>query len=86
MRTYRNTSPEYRNQLRILWTSDGYTPHAFAAHPRVPKNVIEDVQRAMLQMDMDPKGKALLKSIRLKGIESGEDYEWDDVRALNIES
>ncbi len=86
MRTYRNTSPEYRNQLRILWTSDGYTPHAFAAHPRVPKNVVEDVQRAMLQMDMDPRGKALLKSIRLKGIESGEDYEWDDVRALNIES
>ena len=86
MRTYKNTSPEYRNELRILWTSDGYTPHAFAAHPRVPKNVVEDVQRVMLEMDMDPKGKALLKSIRLKGIETGDDYEWDDVRALNIES
>ena len=40
----------------------------------------------MLGMDRDPKGKALLKSIRLKGIESGEDYEWDDVRALKIKS
>lgn len=86
MRTYRNTSPEYRNQLRILWTSDGYTPHAFAAHPRIPKHVVDEVQRVMLEMDSDPKGKALLKSIRLKGIEAGEDYEWDDVRALNIES
>ena len=86
MRTYRNTSPEYRNELRILWTSDGYTPHAFAALSRVPKNVVEDVQRVMLGMDRDPKGKALLKSIRLKGIESGEDYEWDDVRALKIKS
>ena len=86
MRTYRNTAPEYRNELRILWTSDGYTPHAFAALPRVPKNVVDDVQRVMLEMDRDPKGKALLKSIRLKGIESGEDYEWDDVRALKIKS
>lgn len=86
MRTFRNTSPELRNNLRILWTSDGYTPHAFAANPRVPQNVVEDVQRAMLEMDRDPKGKALLKSIRLNGIEAGEDFEWDDVRALNIKS
>ena len=86
MRTYRNTSPEYRNKLRILWTSDGYTPHAFAAHPRVPQNVIEDVQRAMLEMEKDTKGAAILRTIRLKGIEAGEDYEWDDVRALKIES
>lgn len=86
MRTFRNTTPEYRNNLRILWTSDGYTPHAFAAHPRVPQNVVEDVQRALVEMDRDPKGKALLKTIRLKGVEAGEDFEWDDVRALNIKS
>ena len=86
MRTYRNTPPEYRDNLRVLWTSDGYTPHAFAAHTRVPQHVIDEVQRAMLEMDRDPRGKALLKSIRLKGIEAGQDMEWDDVRALNIKS
>lgn len=86
MRTYRNTSPEYRNNLRILWTSEGYTPHAFAVHPRVPQKVVEDVQRAMLDMDKDPRGRAILKTLRLKGIEAGEDYEWDDVRALDIQS
>lgn len=86
MRTYRNTPAEYRDKLRILWTSDGYTPHAFASHPRVPQHVVEEVQRAMLEMDQDPRGKALLKSIRLNGIETGQDFEWDDVRALNIKS
>ena len=40
----------------------------------------------MLDMDRDPKGKAILKSLRLKAIEAGEDVEWDDVRALNIKS
>lgn len=86
MRTFKNTSPEYRDKLKILWKSDGYTPHAFAAHPRVPKAIVEKLQNALLLMEQTPKGKALLKKIRLKGIEKGVDREWDDVRALNIQS
>ena len=86
MRTFNNTPQEYRDNLKILWKSDGYTPHAFASHSRVPQHVIQRLQQVMLQMDQDPEGKVLLKSIRLKGIEPGKDAEWDDVRALNIES
>ena len=86
MRTFKATSPEYRNNLRILWTSDGYTPHAFAAHPRVPKEIVGKLQKILLEMDSNPYGKKLLKKIRLKGIEKGTDQEWNDVRALNIES
>jgi len=86
LRTFKNTSPEYRNKLRILWKSDGYTPHAFAAHPRVPQAIVSKLQKILLEMEQDPLGKALLKKIRLKGIEQGVDREWDDVRALNIQS
>jgi phosphonate transport system substrate-binding protein len=86
MRTYKNAAPEIRDQLRILWTSDGFTPHAFAAHPRVPREVIDRIQDVMFAMDQDPKGRALLKSIRLKGVELGMDQEWNDVRALQIEN
>lgn len=84
MRTFKNTAPEYRDQLRVLWTTDGYTPHAFAAHPRMPKDAVQKIQQAMLNMDKDPIGKKLLRSIRLKGIEPGQNQEWDDVRALQI--
>ena len=86
MRTFKNTSPEYRDKLKILWKSEGYTPHAFAAHPRVPQEIINKLQNALLEMENNPKGKALLKKIRLKGIEKGVDKEWNDVRALNIQS
>ena len=86
LRTFKNTSPEYRDKLRILWKSDGYTPHAFAAHPRVPQEVVSKLQKILLEMELDPVGKALLNKIRLKGIEQGSDREWDDVRALNIQS
>jgi len=84
MRTFKNTSPEFRDQLRILWSSDGYTPHAFAAHPRVPAEAVERLQQAMLKMNEDPVGQQLLKSIRLKGVEPGGDGEWNDVRALEL--
>lgn len=84
MRTFKNSSPELRKDLRILWTSDGYTPHAFASHPRIPREVIERLQDAMLAMDQDPVGRALLKTIRLKGVEVGLDGEWNDVRSLRI--
>ena len=40
----------------------------------------------MLEMENDPHSKKLLKALRLKGIEKGEDQEWNDVRALNIQS
>jgi phosphonate transport system substrate-binding protein len=86
MRTFNSTSPEYKNKLRILWRSDGYTPHAFAAHPRVPQDIVDKLQKALLDMEKDPTGKALLKKIRFKGIERGTNKEWDDVRALNIQS
>ncbi len=84
MRTFKNASPEFRNQLRILWKTEGYTPHAFASHPRVPQAAVQRIMKVMLEMEQDPVGRKLLKSIRLKGIEPGQDHEWDDVRALNI--
>lgn len=86
MRTFNSTSAEYRDQLRVLWTSDGYTPHAFAAHPRVSQSLVDKLQKALLDMEQDPKGKELLKSLNLNGIEKGADEEWNDVRALNIQS
>lgn len=86
LRTFNSTNPEYRDKLRILWTSDGYTPHAFAAHPRVPQSIVDKLQKALIKMDKEPHGKSLLKKIRFKGIERGADAEWDDVRALNIQS
>lgn len=86
MRTYRNAPAELRDKLRILWSSDGYTPHAFAASPRVPQDVVEKVQAALLKMDQDAEGRALLQTLRLKGIERARDEEWDDVRKLNLKS
>ncbi len=84
-RTLSNVDPAVRDQLRVLWTSPDYTPHAIAAHPRVPEPVVARLRKAMLEMADDPKGRELLSDIKFDGIEAGEDKDWDDVRGLGIE-
>jgi len=84
IRTFNNVAPAISDQLRILWTTRPYTPHAIAAHPRVPARVVQRLQQAMLAMERDPQGKKLLDSIKIKGFERAEDRDWDDVRALGI--
>ncbi|EXJ13789.1 phosphate/phosphite/phosphonate ABC transporter substrate-binding protein [Imhoffiella purpurea] len=85
MRTFDNTDPSVRSQLRILWTTRGYTPHAIATHPRVGPTVAKALQRGLLEMNRDPRGRALLEGISFKGIEAAQDSDWDDVRALDID-
>ncbi len=84
IRTFKNIAPELRSQLRVLWKTKGYTPHAFATHPRVPQVVVQAVKSAVQKMDNIATGKTLLEKMKIKGIESAQNADWDDVRALNI--
>ena len=84
LRTLNTTAPEYREQLRVLWTSEGYTPQAFAAHARVPKDVVQAVQEALIDMDQDPIAKKYLKIIAPEGLDYGRDEDWDDIRKLDL--
>ncbi|MEM9489831.1 MAG: PhnD/SsuA/transferrin family substrate-binding protein, partial [Myxococcota bacterium] len=77
--------PRIRDQLRVAWTSQSFTPHAIAAHPRVPREVVVRLQREMVAMARDPAGKKLLERLRFAGIEAGQDSDWNDVRALGTE-
>lgn len=84
VRTFEATAPEVRDQLRILFTTSGYTPHAFAAGPNVPANVVKKVLAALIKMEQSAKGMPLLATLKLKGIEAAADSDWNDVRKLNI--
>jgi phosphonate transport system substrate-binding protein len=84
MRTFNNAEDDIRSQLRILWISPGYTPHAFAAHPSLDSGVVERIQSAMIGLEGSETGRALLESLKLMGIEPADDAEWDDIRAMNL--
>jgi len=84
VRTFKNMTPDIREQLKILWATQEYTPHAFAVHPRVNVIVKNKIQKALINLSQQDEGKQLLKAIKLKGIARAKDEDWNDIRQLNI--
>ena len=83
-RTFEAMPAEVREQLRVLSETPGYTPHALAAHPRVPAAIVERVRKAMGSLADDEIGRALLAPLAFKGVVAAQDREWNDIRALDI--
>lgn len=79
MRTFNTVDPEIKAQLKIVYKTDGYTPHAFAAHPDVPAPKVTAVYDAMATAST-----ASLNALGMAGIEAATNEDWDDVRALNL--
>ena len=86
MRTL-NTSPEnVRKDLRVLWTSEGYTPHPIVTHPNMAEADRQAILNALIAVSNDTSKSLLLKNIGLSGFTASDDNDWDDVRALGIAS
>lgn len=84
IRTLKNTPQEIQQQLRVLWTTNTYTPHAIAAHPRLDHIVADKVQNVLIDLHQTSEGKQLLASLNFNAFESAENSDWDDVRELKI--
>lgn len=85
IQTLQSVDPVVRDQLRILWTTEGFTPHAFAAHPRVPESIVQRLTAVMTTLDQNEQGKAQLAALGFKGLVAARDSDWDDVRGLGID-
>jgi phosphonate transport system substrate-binding protein len=85
MRTFNNMDKSTRDKLRILWTTKGYTPHAITAHPRIPPEIADTIQKVLVKLADSSKGKELLEKIKLKGFTHAYDADWDDIRDLSID-
>lgn len=82
LRTFGALDPTVRDQLKVVYETEGYTPHAIAAQARVNSAFAVEVQQALLAMsDQLPD---LVKDIGMKGIEAGNDADWNDVRGLGM--
>jgi len=86
VRTLNATDPEVREQLRVLWTTPGYTPHAIAVHPRVSQDLVVAVRDALVDLSDSEAGRAALDRLKVKGFEPATNADWDDVRGLSIET
>ena len=83
-RTLNATNPQVNEQLRVLWKTQPYTPHAIAAHPRVDSATVAKLTEALVEMADDAEGKALLEPLKIKRWQASDNADWDDVRSLGI--
>lgn len=84
LRTFQALPRAVRDDLRILWSAPGHTPHAVAALPGLPKDVVRGVQEALVHLSDTPLGRAALKPLAVDGWQVAKDADWDDIRQLNI--
>lgn len=84
-RTFEASPPEIRDALRVLTETPAYTPHAFAAHPRVPAASLAKVLAAMESLANDEVGQKLLLPLAFKGLTGAQDPDWNDIRSLDID-
>lgn len=84
MRTFNNTSQDVKEQLKVLWTTSGYTPHAFAIKESFPKEAANRLLAALVSMNTTEDGRALLKTVNFKGMEPADNNDWADVKNLAL--
>lgn len=84
-RTFQKADESVRRELRILWRTQRFTPHAIAVHPKVSETHTGKIRTALVQLSETESGRALLKNIGFRKLEPATDKDWDDIRALGID-
>ncbi len=85
MRTFNAMDPKVREQLTPVLITDGFTPHAIAAHPDIDQELHSKVAAFFTNLANTQQGQALLDPLKIKGFVGAKNSDWDDVRALNID-
>ena len=71
-------------KLRVLHKTAAYPSHPFAAHPRVPPEVVDKLRQAFNSLHNDDAGRKLLAGVAFKGFEPAADRDYEDVRRLDL--
>ncbi|TMX45832.1 phosphate/phosphite/phosphonate ABC transporter substrate-binding protein [Vibrio sp. Hep-1b-8] len=84
MRTFNSLPEVVKSQLKVIWRTESYTPHAIATHPRLSQQQVSALQNALMSLDSSSVEQAQLQTLSLKGFVAAKDEDWNDVRKLNI--
>jgi len=83
-RTFKTMDRATTSQLRVLWETPGYTPHAIAVHPRIPADIAEELRQGFVELSSSSQGAEVLNVLGLKSFETAKNSDWDDVRSLGL--
>ncbi|MFT4732530.1 MAG: phosphonate transport system substrate-binding protein [Gammaproteobacteria bacterium] len=84
MRTLKSTPAGVQDKLRVVWKSEGFTPHAIASHPRVSDETREKLLSALERLQKDDNFMQLLRDLNLNPFVRAQVNDWDSIKDLNI--
>lgn len=67
---------------RALYLSESYAELPVIVHPRVPKDQVEAIRRALVNMRLDPQAVPLLLKLGFPGFEAADERDYDNVRRI----
>ena len=73
---------EGKGKFRVLFQSDAWPNIPVQAHPRIAKTDAESVRQALVKMNDDPEGKALLSNLKIPGFLPITDADYNQTRLL----
>ena len=77
---------EGKGKFRVLFESDAWPNIPVQAHPRIAKADAESVRQALIKMNDDPDGKALLAKLKIPGFLPVADSDYSQTRLLYKET
>lgn len=83
-RTFHSLDESVRNQLKILYKTAPYTPHAIAVSHSVVTETREALQNSIETLNRDAKAQGSFHLLNIKGLQYAEDKDWNDVVQLGI--
>lgn len=83
-RTFHSLDESVRNQLKILYKTAPYTPHAIAVSHSVVTETREALQNSIETLNRDAKAQGSFHLLNIKGFQHAEDKDWNDVVQLGI--
>ncbi|AQM70087.1 ABC transporter, phosphonate, periplasmic substrate-binding protein [Vibrio campbellii] len=83
-RTFHSLDESVRNQLKILYKTAPYTPHAIAVSHSVETETREALQNSIETLNRDAKAQGSFHLLNIKGLQHAEDKDWNDVVQLGI--
>ncbi len=86
MGTFSKQDSEVKDLLRVLYETRRTPPHPIAAHPRVPADIREKVQTAILEMAATPEGAEMLAGIPIREAIVTELTDYQDLGEWGLEN
>ncbi|EGR1545631.1 phosphate/phosphite/phosphonate ABC transporter substrate-binding protein [Vibrio parahaemolyticus] len=83
-RTFESLPSETKEQLSVIYTTAGYTPHAIAVSNNVDEEITLALRKAISQLNDDPKAQESFTLLNIDGLQLAQDQDWQDVVQLGI--